>query len=140
LVSATNSKKEKYMKLNSYLRKIVSTALLAAFSLVCIQMPAMADIVSTDQIAAEQRNQVQRDAVRGFLDRADVQAQLEARGVDAADALKRVDSLTATELASLSEQIDTLPAGEGALGFVIGLIVIFMLLDIAGVTDVFPAI
>ena len=128
------------MKMNSYLRKVVSTALLAAFSLVCIQMPAMADIVSTDQIATEQRNQVQRDAVRGFLDRADVQAQLEARGVDAADALQRVDSLTATELASLSEQIDTFPAGEGALGFVIGLIVIFMLLDIAGVTDVFPAI
>lgn len=128
------------MKLNSYLRKFATTVLLAAFSLVSIQMPAMADIVSTDQIATEQRNQVQRDAVRGFLDRADVQAQLEARGVDAVDALKRVDSLTATELASLSEQIDTLPAGEGALGFVIGLIVIFMLLDIAGVTDVFPAI
>tara|TARA_R110001592_G_scaffold39934_8_gene131288 strand:+ start:376 stop:702 length:327 start_codon:yes stop_codon:yes gene_type:complete len=108
--------------------------------MVSIQMPAMADIVSTDQIATEQRSQDQRDAVRGFLDRADVQAQLEARGVDAADALKRVDSLTASELASLSEQIDTLPAGEGALGFVIGLIVIFMLLDIAGVTDVFPAL
>lgn len=128
------------MKLNSCLRKFATTVLLAAFSLVSIQMPAMADIVSTDQIATEQRNQVQRDAVRGFLDRTDVQAQLEARGVDAVDALKRVDSLTATELASLSEQIDTLPAGEGALGFVIGLIVIFMLLDIAGVTDVFPAI
>lgn len=128
------------MKMSSYLRKFVTTVLLAAFSMVCLQAPAMADIVSTDQLASEQRTQFQRDAVRGFLDRDVVQAQLEARGVDAADALQRVDSLSASELATLSEQIDTLPAGEGALGFVIGLIVIFMLLDIAGVTDVFPAI
>ena len=83
---------------------------------------------------------MQREMVKSFLDRGDVQAQLVARGVDAHDALQRVDSLTATELAELSEQIDNLPAGEGAIGFVIGLIVIFMLLDIAGVTDVFPAI
>lgn len=128
------------MKMNSYLRKTVTSVLLAAFSMVCIQGPAMADIVSTNQIATEQRTEIQRDAVRGFLDRSDVQAQLVARGVDATDALQRVDSLTASELATLAEQIDTLPAGEGALGFVIGLIVIFMLLDIAGVTDVFPAI
>ena len=128
------------MKMNSYLSKAVTTVLLAAFSLVCVQMPAMADIVSTDQIATEQRTEIQRVAVRGFLDRADVQAQLEARGVNATDALQRVDSLTASELATLSTQIDTLPAGEGAIGFVIGLIVIFMLLDIAGVTDVFPAL
>lgn len=128
------------MKMNSYLSKAVTTVLLAAFSLVCVQMPAMADIVSTDQIATEQRTEIQRVAVRGFLDRDDVQAQLEARGVDATDALQRVNSLTASELATLSAQIDTLPAGEGAIGFVIGLIVIFMLLDIAGVTDVFPAL
>ena len=128
------------MKMNSYLSKTVTTVLIAAFSLVCIQVPAMADIVSTDQIATEQRTEIQRVAVRDFLGRDDVQAQLEARGVDARDALLRVNSLTASELATLSTQIDTLPAGEGALGFVIGLIVIFMLLDIAGVTDVFPAI
>lgn len=128
------------MILNSFLRKFVSTFVLVAFSLVGVQMPAMADIVSTEQIATEQRNEVQRDTVRSFLDRSDVQAQLEARGVDAADALQRVDSLTDAEIATLAEQIDTLPAGEGLLGLVIGLIVIFMLLDIAGVTDVFPAI
>lgn len=128
------------MKMNSYLGKAVTTVVLTVFSMACIQMPAMADIVSTDQIATEQRTDIQRDAVRSFLDRGDVQAQLEARGVDAADALQRVGSLTASELATLSAQIDTLPAGEGAIGFVIGLIVIFMLLDIAGVTDVFPAI
>lgn len=118
----------------------MTTVLLAAFILVGVQMPVLADIVSTDKFATEQRTQIQGDAERIILDRGDVQAQLEVRGVDASDALQRVDNLTAAELATLAEQIDTLPAGEGVLGAVIGMIVIFMLLDIAGVTDVFPAL
>lgn len=128
------------MKFSLLVRKSINSLLIAAFTLMSVQMPALADIVTTEQIAVEQRSDVQRDTVRSFLDRSDVKMQLMARGVDAHSALERVDSLTATELAELSEQIDTLPAGEGALGFVIGLIVIFMLLDMAGVTDVFPAI
>jgi len=128
------------MKFSSFFSKTISSVLIAALALVCVQMPAMADIVSTEQIATEQRTDMQREAVRGFLERDDVKAQLEARGVDADSAAARVDSLTASELAELSTQIDSLPAGEGVLGFVIGLIVIFMLLDIAGVTDVFPSI
>jgi len=40
----------------------------------------------------------------------------------------------------MQQQIDSMPAGEGVLGLVIALLVIFMLLDIAGVTDIFPAI
>ncbi len=128
------------MKFSSLISKTINSVLITALALMSVQMPAMADIVSTEQIATEQRTDVQREAVRSFLERGDVQAQLEARGVDAENASQRVDSLTASELAELSAQIDTLPAGEGAIGFVIGLIVIFMLLDIAGVTDVFPAI
>ncbi len=128
------------MKFSSLIGKSINSVLIAAMALMCVQAPAMADIVSTEQIATEQRTDMQREAVRSFLDRDDVKAQLEARGVDADSASQRVDSLTATELSELSMQIDTLPAGEGAIGFVIGLIVIFMLLDIAGVTDVFPAI
>jgi hypothetical protein len=43
-------------------------------------------------------------------------------------------------LASLSAQIDELPAGQGALETILFLLVIFMLLDIAGVTDIFPGL
>ena len=128
------------MKIYSFTRRSIGSILIAALTLMSVQMPAMADIVGTDQLMTEQRTEVQRDMVKDFLGREAVQAQLEARGVNASDALTRVNSLTNAELVALSQQIDTLPAGEGALGFVIGLIVVFMLLDIAGVTDVFPAI
>lgn len=128
------------MSIYSFTRRSIGSILIAALTLMSVQMPAMADIVGTDQLMAEQRTDMQRDMVKGFLDREDVRVQLMARGVNASDALTRVDSLSDAELIELAQQIDSLPAGEGALGFVIGLIVIFMLLDIAGVTDVFPAI
>ncbi|MCB1665569.1 MAG: PA2779 family protein [Pseudomonadales bacterium] len=128
------------MKTNSLTRRSIGSILIVALTLMGVQAPAMADIVSTDQLVAEQRADAQRATVAGFLAREDVRAQLEARGVNAEDAMQRVDSLTDTELAELSQQIDTLPAGEGAIGLVIGILVIFMLLDIAGVTDIFPAI
>lgn len=128
------------MKKNSIFRKSLTSLLLAVFTLLSVQMPAMADIVSTDQLAYEQQTQTQRDAVKSFLSRDDVVAQLVERGVNVADAQQRVDSLTSAELNALSEKIDLLPAGEGGVGLVIGIIVVFMLLDIAGVTDIFPAI
>ncbi|MCB1647983.1 MAG: PA2779 family protein [Pseudomonadales bacterium] len=128
------------MKINALARRTIGSVLIVALSLMGLQAPAMADIVSTEQLVAEQRADVQRATVNAFLARDEVRAQLEARGVSADDALQRVDSLSNAELAELSQQIDTLPAGEGAIGLVIGILVIFMLLDIAGVTDIFPAI
>lgn len=101
---------------------------------------APAGMVSTEQLAHNMQLAGQRDAVAGFLARSDVQAQLEARGVDVADAQARVANLSAAELSSLSSQIDELPAGEGVLETILFLLVIFMLLDIAGVTDIFPGL
>jgi hypothetical protein len=36
--------------------------------------------------------------------------------------------------------MDMLPAGSGALGLVLGIILIFVLLDVLGATDIFPRI
>ena len=101
---------------------------------------APAGMVSTQQLVQESRVDQQRVQVNEFLSRAEVQAQLEARGVDVASAKARIGSLSPAELASLSAQIDQLPAGEGVLETVLFLLVIFMLLDIAGVTDIFPGL
>ena len=119
---------------------MLATALLAG---VVMQSAALAEpsgMVTTQQLAQETRVDQQRTHVSAFLNRADVQLLLEARGVDVADAQTRIASLTAGELAQLSAQIDTLPAGEGVLETLIFVLVVFMLLDIAGVTDIFPGL
>ncbi len=128
------------MKKYSMMSKSLASLVLALFTMMSVQVPAMADIVSTEQLAFEQQTQIKRDAVKSFFSRDDVAAQLVERGVDVSDAQQRVDSLSGSELNALYEQIDTMPAGEGGLGVVIGILVIFILLDVAGVTDIFPGI
>jgi hypothetical protein len=109
-----------------------------------LQSPAQADstsgMLSTQQLLQEVELDQQRASVASFLSREVVQSQLQARGVDFQSSLGRVNSLTGAELAALSAQIDELPAGEGLLETVLFLLVIFMLLDIAGVTDIFPGL
>lgn len=104
------------------------------------QADAFSGMLSTEQLVQKVSRDEQRSAVTAFLSRGDVQAQLEARGVDFTSAQQRVGNLSALELASLSAQIDELPAGQGALETILFLMVIFMLLDIAGVTDIFPGL
>ncbi len=101
---------------------------------------APAGMVSTEQLTQHAKLDSQRASVTQFLGREDVQSELMARGVDVVDAEARVQNMTAAELSILSAQIDELPAGEGVLGTVLFLLVIFMLLDIAGVTDIFPGL
>ena len=116
------------------------TALLAGVMMQSAALAAPSTMVTTQQLVQETRVDQQRAHVSAFLDRAEVQSLLEARGVDVDDAQARIASLTASELATLGAQIDTLPAGEGALETLIFVLVVFMLLDIAGVTDIFPGL
>ena len=128
------------MKITSTMNKGIATVVMVLFSFMSVQTPVMAAMVTTEQLAYEQHTESQRAALHDFFSRDDVVAQLIDRGVDVNAAQDRVGSLTAAEVATLYQQIDELPAGEGAVGFIIGVIVIFMLLDLAGVTDVFPRI
>jgi hypothetical protein len=83
-----------------------------------------------------------RERITTLLEHRDLQAQLEARGVNAAEVKARVAALTDQEAAQLAERIDQLPAGADAGGALISaLLIIFIVLlitDILGVTKVFP--
>ncbi|MGH8481724.1 MAG: PA2779 family protein, partial [Nevskiaceae bacterium] len=87
---------------------------LLATSLVLSTMPARAGMIGTAELLAPAAD-AQRERVDAFLARADVRQQFEALGVDPAEAAQRVAGLTEAELASLSENIESLPAGAGAV-------------------------
>ncbi|HJQ62206.1 MAG TPA: PA2779 family protein [Burkholderiales bacterium] len=98
-------------------------------------LPASADIVTTDQVYAS----AERERVRGFLDRADVQAQMQQLGVDPAAARARVDALTDDEATQLAGHIDQLPAGADSFwGVLLAIFVILLITDILGLTKIFP--
>lgn len=75
------------------------------------------------------------------IDRQDVRAQLASLGVDPDEARARVAALSDTEIVRLDQRIADLPAGEGAVGAVVGaLLIVFLVLlftDLLGLTDVF---
>lgn len=99
-----------------------TTALPLAFSLLALCLlvlfllppTAAAEMIGTGEVIAEQSVQADRDKVREFLDRANVQERLQVMDVPAALARSRVDALTPTEAATLAQRIDAMPAA-GAL-------------------------
>jgi len=102
---------------------------------------AWAGYVPSNQAIVSEHTQQQRSHILSLLDRTDVQTALQERGVSPDEAKKRVAMLSSSQVEQLKTQLDTLPAGEGAVGAVVGaiLIVFFVLLftDILGETDVY---
>lgn len=103
-------------------------------------VPSHADVVSTSALVQQSELDSMKGELRAFVARDAVRDQLLELGVEPADIDQRIDALTDQEILQMHDNLDSLPAGEGLLGTVIGLLVIFMLLDIAGVTDIFPSI
>ena len=67
---------------------------------------AHAAVIGTDQVV-----QSERERVRAALERPDVVQALKKVGVDAAAAQARVDAMSDSEVAQLSNLVDLLPAG-----------------------------
>jgi hypothetical protein len=93
---------------------------------------ALAAPAAADGAAARQR-------VSQTLERADVVAALQARGVDVDAARERVAALSDAEAALVAEKIDRLPAGaDGIVGTIVFIFVLLLVTDILGFTKVFP--
>lgn len=119
----------------------VSLAILMAVTTLPMGL-AQAKMVTTDQVIEQSSPSDDRERVRDFLAREDVQDQLALLGVDPDEAASRVDSLSDEEIRQIAGKMDELPAGEGGLGIVVGaILIIFLVLlitDLLGLTDVFP--
>lgn len=102
---------------------------------------AQAALVSTEQVVMETTGS-DRDRVEAFLERQDVRRQMIALGVDPAEAAARAHQLSDAEIGQIVDRIDRLPAGQSALGAVLGVILIMFLVllvtDLLGLTDIFP--
>jgi hypothetical protein len=128
------------MTMTKMLRKPLVLTLFAATLTVGMQAPANAGLVDTDQLAAQAELQTKRDEVRSFMARDDVRAKLLDYGVNPTDVDARINNLTEAELLRIQHQLDKMPAGGdgGVLGAILIVILIFVLLDVLGATDIFP--
>lgn len=92
-----------------FLSKLVSQLLIV--SMVLMPFSANAAMIGTDQVVASATAEANRDKVRDFVSRTDVQKQLEALGLSTANATERVNAMTQEEINRIAGKINTLPAG-----------------------------
>jgi uncharacterized protein DUF6627 len=119
--------------------KIVNRTIACALivSIIGLGMPSssMAGIVATDEV----RGDLKRDQVTSFLERSEVRDRMQALGVDPDAARGRVAALSDDEVASLANQLDQLPAGgSDVLTAVVVVFLILVILDLLGITNIFP--
>lgn len=104
---------------------VVMTVLALLPSIPC--PPAQAALIDTETALNSLHPQNDRQLVRAFLARTDVQQALIAQGIDPFEAQLRVESLTDSEISAIKDKIANLPAGGGVLGFAILVLVIVLL-------------
>ena len=123
----------------SSFKRLMASVLIASTALMGLPMTAQAEMVGTDEAITAAAATGDRDKVNSFLQRDDVRAALQARGVDPQAANDRVKALSDQEVAQLAEQIDKAPAaGADVLGFFLVLFVVLLITDALGMTKVFP--
>jgi len=119
--------------------KPVSFAVAAGMLALSLHVPAArAALVGTEAVVQASQALAERDRLRDTLNRVDVKERLVSLGVDPAQVQARVDALTDDEAMRLSKQMDEMPAGGDAIGWLVFIFVLLIITDVLGLTDVFP--
>lgn len=106
----------------------------------CMAMPltANAAMVETDVVVDHALAEQGRAKIMALVNRDDVRAQLEDRGVTTEQAQARVDALTDEEVLQVAGKLDQLPAGGDILGTAVFIFIVLLVTDILGYTKIFP--
>ncbi|MCB4435499.1 PA2779 family protein [Alteromonas sp. McT4-15] len=99
-----------------------------------------AEAISSDTVMQTQAAHYNKQQLIDMVSRADVQSKLVGLGVDSDDAIARINAMTDSEIAQLNTEINQAPAGAGIVGAVVTVLAVIAILDLAGVTDVYPFI
>ncbi len=97
---------------------------------------AQAAIVDTSALVTTTR-EADLTTVRAQLDRAEVRAQFEEMGVDAAAVDRRIAALNDRELHRLALDMQSAPAGGDAVWIVGAVFIVLIILELTGVIDIF---
>ena len=124
-----------FMRSTKRYLSILLTALFMLTSMASLQ--AQAAMVGTGEAVAQQQLSVDRAELKAMLDDPDVQAKLASLGVSQDQVEKRIDSLTADELADFNSQLDDAPAAAGVVGIIVLFLVFFIITDMLCATNVY---
>lgn len=116
--------------MQTFFSRLISQLLV--MTVIVLPFPTQAALIGTAEIISTAQTQSDRDKVRDFAARAEVQKQLQLFGLAPDAAKDRVNALTDQEVQRLAGKIDSLPAGafggaEVALITLLAILVIYIL-------------
>lgn len=117
--------------------RFIASLLISSILFISVQPVVNAAIVSTSDLVAQQQSQIDKASLLKSFDRKDVQIALSSKGVDIKMAKLRVASMTNEEVRLLNAKIDSLPAAGNIVGTLGFILVILLITDLLGVTDVY---
>ena len=124
---------------NTYLKaSSIKTSLAAALMIMSLGQ-ATAGVYTSEQAITSQQYQYNKQQVLSLVDTAEVQQKLTTLGVSPADAKLRIASMTNQELVDFNQHMNEMPAG-GIIGTIVTVLVVVAVLDLMGITDVYPFI
>jgi hypothetical protein len=125
------------------MKRFIVLLLVAAFGLQSMLLaPAQAAMVSTgDVLSADSSLMTDRDRLNALMQREDIRQEFRRQGVDPNEAAARVAALSDAEVAEITARIDELPAGQSAIGIIVGAVVlifiVLLITDLLCLTSVF---
>ncbi len=117
---------------------ITATALL--FAQLLLVPAAHAAMVGNDTVIQQQDRAAMKARVMQVMEHKAAADTLKQYGVNKEQVSQRLDRLTDQELQQLANKADELPAGQSVLGAVVLVLLILIVLDLLGATNIFPAI
>ena len=121
------------------MKKLVITLVLCSF-VSLMTTGVAADVYKSNDVLAQQQIHYDKAQLIEAVDSAAVAEKLRALGVSPENAKSRIAHMTPQEMAAFQHELDNLPAGQGIVGAVVTVLVVIALLDVLGVTDVYPFI
>lgn len=124
------------------LKKMLAAVLALTLFLVTLQGSlAQAAMVSTGDFLQQQQADYDRDRILQLLSQDQARNTLLSLGVNPDDVERRVNNMTPEELAQFNEKAAQMPAGGASIfGVIIFILLLLIVLDLLGATDIFPAI
>lgn len=101
---------------------------------------AQAAMVSTQSVLQIEQRSAQEARIVSALQRTEASNLLAKNGLSVDQVESRLQRLSNLEISQLADRADKIPAGEGALELVLVVFLVLILLDLLGVTDIFPRI
>lgn len=124
--------------MNPVLKKIAVFVFVSVFFITSAYLPgARAAFIDTSVYLNQQENG-SRVQLKTLIEREDVKNQMILLGVNPDDAQKRLASLTDSEVRELQNRINDLPAAGSGVFVVLGIVlVVFIVLELVGLTNIF---